>query len=123
MANNEAITHEIDQLIAMNRDEDEEVELKHHPAENVTQTDAEDKNTSRRLTFGEYKTPAAAKAMLSELNEQLQGIEATVEQNLANSTGGERGHSHQDADSSSDSDDLANLGTPINLQEAVLNKC
>ena len=120
MANKEAITYEIDQLIAMNRDEDEEVELTHHPAENVTQTDAEDKNTSRRLTFGEYKTPAAAKARLSELNEQLQGLEATVEQNLENSTGGERGHSHQDADSSSDSDDLANLGTPINLQEAVL---
>ena len=36
MANNEAITYEIDQLIAMNRDEDEEVELKHHPGKPQT---------------------------------------------------------------------------------------
>ena len=72
MANEEAMEYGIDQLIAMNRDKDEEVELRQRPAENVTQTDAEKQlRTSRRLTFGgqDYKTPAAAKAALDDLHE------------------------------------------------------
>ena len=64
----EAIEYSIDQLIASNLEDSDEVELNPGPANNVTQTDAERKHrTSRRLTFGEYKTPAAAKAALNEL--------------------------------------------------------
>ena len=93
MANQEeAIEHSIDQLIALNMDDSDEVELTHRPANNVTLTDAERREKiSRRLTFGDYKTPAAAKAALDELNVQLQGIEATVERDLANSQGGKDG--------------------------------
>ena len=78
MANQEeAIEHSIDQLIALNMDDSDEVELTHRPANNVTLTDAERREKiSRRLTFGDYKTPAAAKAALNELNVQLQDIEA-----------------------------------------------
>ena len=91
MANQEdAIEHSIDQPIALNMDDSDEVELTHRPANNVTLTDAERREkTSRRLTFGDYKTPAAAKAALNELNVQLQDIEATVERDLANSQGGD----------------------------------
>ena len=91
MANQEeAIEHSIDQLIALNMNDSDEVELIHRPANNVTLTDAERREKiSRRLTFGDYKTPAAAKAALNGLNVQLQDIEATVEQDLANSQGGE----------------------------------
>ena len=147
MANQEeAIEHSIDQLIALNMDDSDEVELTHRPANNVTLTDAERREkTSRRLTFGDYKTPAAAKAALNELNVQLQDIEATVERDLANSQGGEdegkspveefrtdaardntgdRGQHSKDSPGSasdSDSDDLTGLGNPIEMQEAVIS--
>ena len=117
MANEEAMEYGIDQLIAMNRVEDEEVELRQRPAENVTQTDAEKQlRTSRRLTFGgqDYKTPAAAKAALDDLHEQLEGLEKTVSQSLDDSRGNE------DPNSDSDSDDISDLGKPIDMQEAVL---
>jgi hypothetical protein len=111
MANEEAMEYGIDQLIAMNRDEDrdEEVELRQRPAENVTQTDAEKQlRTSRRLTFGgqDYKTPTAAKVALDDLHEQLEGLEKTVSQSLDDSRGNE------DQNSDSDSDDAFDLGKP-----------
>ena len=72
--------------------------------------------TSRRLTFGgqDYKTPAAAKVALDDLHEQLEGLEKTVSQSLDDSRGNE------DPNSDRDSDDVSDLGKPINMQEAVL---
>ena len=46
MANQEeAIEHSIDQLIALNMDDSDEVELTHRPANNVTLTDAQGCNS------------------------------------------------------------------------------
>ena len=50
MANEEAMEYGIDQHIAMNRDEDEEVELRQRPVENVTQN-SDSTITSRVVTI------------------------------------------------------------------------